>query len=88
MRCRLALSLAGYTYHPWNDSISWGLGNQPNVTTYAFEHYRRNIDGGKPEYNRRIETWEQDALWYGYRCLVCPNRSAVCVGQLRLWPAL
>lgn len=22
----IALSMAGYTYSPWNDSISWGLG--------------------------------------------------------------
>jgi len=32
------------------------------VSVFAFEHYRRNVEGGKPEYNRRIETWQDEAL--------------------------
>jgi len=38
-------------------------GNHPNVSVYAFEHYRRNVVGGKPEYNLLIETWQDEALY-------------------------
>lgn len=37
-----------YEYGPWLDIIQHDLPNQPNVTTYAFEHYGRNVQ--KPEY--------------------------------------
>ena len=32
------------------------------MSVYAFEHYRRNVEGGKPEYNRKVETWQEEAL--------------------------
>eukprot|EP00040_Diaphanoeca_grandis_P007139 m.39863 g.39863 ORF g.39863 m.39863 type:complete len:448 (+) comp18313_c0_seq1:92-1435(+) len=48
----IALSYSGYQYKPWKDIIQWSFEGQPNVTRYAFEHYKPP----KPEYiNNTIE---------------------------------
>lgn len=59
----LILSLSGYQYRPWKDIIQWDLPNQPNVSRYAFEHYGRGVEGGKPEYNRKVESWRDQTLY-------------------------
>lgn len=61
----IALAMKGYSYAPWDDSICKAMPDQPNVTQFAFEHYLRNHPGGKPEYNREIETWEEQTLYAG-----------------------
>jgi len=60
----IALSYSGYQYHPWKDIIQWDFKDQPNVTKYAFEHYSRGVDGGKPEYRQgEVEGWQSQRLY-------------------------
>lgn len=51
----IALSYAGYTYAPWSEIVQKDLPNQPLDGTWAFEHYGRGVQGGKPEYNRKLQ---------------------------------
>eukprot|EP00040_Diaphanoeca_grandis_P005053 m.31141 g.31141 ORF g.31141 m.31141 type:complete len:376 (-) comp16404_c1_seq1:200-1327(-) len=59
----IALAMKGYSYAPWEDSICLGMPDQPKVEKFAFEHYLRNHEGGKPEYLRTIDTWEDEKLY-------------------------
>eukprot|EP00040_Diaphanoeca_grandis_P021768 m.116250 g.116250 ORF g.116250 m.116250 type:complete len:437 (+) comp28489_c0_seq1:160-1470(+) len=81
----IALSYSGYQYRPWKDIIQWDFPDQPNVTKYAFEHYSRGVDGGKPEYRQSdVLGWQQQKLYEeqlqvfaDYRnCEFCWNASA------------
>lgn len=47
-----------YTYGPWKDIVQKDLRDQPNVTQFAFEHYGRGVEGGKPEYRQHLSESE------------------------------
>ena len=50
-------------YAPWSEIVQKDLPNQPLDGTWAFEHYGRGVQGGKPEYKRKLK--EGQSALYG-----------------------
>lgn len=61
----IALAERGFTYAPWVEirqiePTEDRMTHQPKEA--AIQHYGRGVAGGKPTYNLRIETWQEEAL--------------------------
>ena len=75
----IALAYRGYTYGPWTEIVQKDLPNQPLDGSWAFEHYGRGVQGGKPEYNRKLKDGQSSlytsgpALYLsnGLNCQLC-----------------
>jgi hypothetical protein len=87
----IALSYAGYTYAPWKEIVQKDVPNQPDSEPFSFEHYGRGVQGGKPEYNRKMQPGDEqlysnapaDYISKGINCQLCwdPNIFVEKFGQ-------
>eukprot|EP00040_Diaphanoeca_grandis_P032174 m.194510 g.194510 ORF g.194510 m.194510 type:complete len:410 (+) comp32532_c0_seq1:264-1493(+) len=73
----ILLSASGFQYRPWKDLIQKDLPNQPVVDTFAFEHYGRGVDGGKPEYNLVLHSW-RDEILFSPKPAIFQKKQVVC----------
>eukprot|EP00037_Helgoeca_nana_P017264 m.163498 g.163498 ORF g.163498 m.163498 type:complete len:404 (+) comp23911_c1_seq3:255-1466(+) len=84
----IALAERGYTYAPWAEirqvePTEDRMTHQPKEA--AIQHYGRGVAGGKPTYNLRLESWQEEALiaeplamhrFWGSNCQLCYNLTA------------